>query len=148
MRRNKAGAGDDGYEGKASVSSTKPKPVTTFQAEPTPPPSYTAPLMTTATTTATASSLYTAPTNYPTTTIAPPAPIPAEIPYNGNPGIGLDTSGAIPPGTTMIVVMPFVPTQDDELVLNRGDRVVVESVFEDGWGVGWVAKSIWTGSTM
>lgn len=62
----------------------------------------------------------------------------ADVPYNPNPMIA--GTGTIPTGTELVVVMPFVPTQDDELVLNRGDRIVVDTVFEDGWAVGCVSS--------
>ncbi|KAI9006516.1 hypothetical protein DFJ74DRAFT_393479 [Hyaloraphidium curvatum] len=88
--------------------------------------------------TTTASALPTAATAYatPPTLLAAAGTAAApksEIPFNT---AALSPSQGITPGTEMVCVMPYVPSQTDEMVLNRGDRIAVVEVFEDGWAVG------------
>ncbi|KAJ3126764.1 hypothetical protein HK098_007143 [Nowakowskiella sp. JEL0407] len=46
-----------------------------------------------------------------------------------------------PSKSILMVVSPYTPTRDDELELRIGDRVVLETAFDDSWGFGSVARS-------
>jgi hypothetical protein len=55
--------------------------------------------------------------------------------YSVRPTVRTDSEANRINGSTMTCIRTFVPELEDEIVVNKGDKVLVTTVFEDGWCV-------------